>query len=244
MSLQYWLTGYVTHKLSSTIILIVTVLIIRKYVVHWVKSKETFLPKLKRQWIVHIRNITIFLILGILVVVWLEQLRTIAASIVVIAAAIVIATKEFLLNVVGFFYRTTAKFVSVGDRIEVDGIRRNVIDQSLMGNTLLEVGPGDRTHQYTGRHGIGLHTGNVAANISSTQRLSYALVGETVNIASRIQDLNKNFDTDILISDAVKQGLDRCVDLTPIPPVPVKGIREPLNLLSIEKRPFIYLDSI
>jgi class 3 adenylate cyclase len=95
------------------------------------------------------------------------------------------------------------------------------------------------------RHGIGLHTGKVvAANIGSTQRLSYALVGETVNIASRIQDLNKDFDTDILISDAVKQGLDRCVDLTPIPPVPVKGIREPLNLFSIEKRPFICLDSI
>ena len=95
-------------------------------------------------------NVTIFLIFGILVVVWLEQLRTIAASIVVIAAAIVIATKEFLLNVVGFFYRTTAKFVSVGDRIEVDGIRGDVIDQSLMGITLLEIGPGDKTHQYTG----------------------------------------------------------------------------------------------
>jgi adenylate cyclase len=95
------------------------------------------------------------------------------------------------------------------------------------------------------RHGIGLHTGKVvAANIGSTQRLSYALVGETVNIASRIQGLNKDFDTDILISDAVKQGLDRCVDMTPLPPVPVKGILEPLNLFSIEKCPFICVDSI
>ena len=150
MNLHDWLTGYVAHKLLSTTILIVTVLIIRKYVVHWIKGKETFLPTFKRQWIVRVRNITIFLILGILVVVWLEQLRTIAASIVVIAAAIVIATKEFLLNVVGFFYRTTAKFVSVGDRIEVDAIRGDVIDQSLMGITLLEIGPGDKTHQYTG----------------------------------------------------------------------------------------------
>ena len=38
------------------------------------------------------------------------------------------------------------------------------------------------------RHGIGLHTGKVvAASIGSPQRLSYAMVGETVNIASRIQ---------------------------------------------------------
>jgi class 3 adenylate cyclase len=95
------------------------------------------------------------------------------------------------------------------------------------------------------RHGIGLHTGKVvAANIGSAQRLSYALVGETVNIASRIQELNKKFDTDILISHAVKQGLDRCVDLTPLPPAPVKGILEPLNLFSIEKRLFQCLDPI
>lgn len=93
------------------------------------------------------------------------------------------------------------------------------------------------------RHGIGIHTGNVvAANIGSTQRLSYALVGETVNIASRIQDLNKEFDTDILISDAVRQGLDRCVDMNPLPPVPVKGIREPLHLFSIDKQPFVCVE--
>jgi adenylate cyclase len=87
------------------------------------------------------------------------------------------------------------------------------------------------------RHGIGLHTGKVvAANIGSTQRLSYAMVGETVNIASRIQDLNKDYDTDILISDAVKQGLNRKVEIVSIPPVTVKGIGEPLHLYSIEKQ--------
>ena len=95
------------------------------------------------------------------------------------------------------------------------------------------------------RHGIGLHTGKVvAANIGSSQRLSYALVGETVNIASRIQDLNKDFDTDILISDAVRQGLDRCIVMKPLSPVPVKGIREPLHLFSIDKQPFVCVGSI
>jgi class 3 adenylate cyclase len=88
------------------------------------------------------------------------------------------------------------------------------------------------------RHGIGLHTGKVvAANIGSTQRLSYAMVGETVNIASRIQDLNKEFDTDILISDDVRQGIDqRGIEMNPLGLVAVKGFSEPLRLYSIDKQ--------
>ncbi|WP_372682100.1 adenylate/guanylate cyclase domain-containing protein [Desulfosarcina sp.] len=90
------------------------------------------------------------------------------------------------------------------------------------------------------RHGIGLHAGKVvAANIGSSQRLSYALVGETVNIASRIQELNKDFDTDILISDAVRQGLHRSIQMNPLSPVPVKGVGEPLQLHSIDEQPFV-----
>ncbi len=89
------------------------------------------------------------------------------------------------------------------------------------------------------RHGIGLHTGKVvAANIGSTQRLSYAMVGETVNIASRIQDMNKNFNTDILVSDAVRRGLDpeEGIEMNPQVPVAVKGVREPLHLYSLDNQ--------
>ena len=50
-------------------------------------------------------------------------------------------------------------------------------------------------------HGIGIHTGNVvAANIGSPDRLSYLLVGDTVNIASRLQSLTRELNTHIIIS--------------------------------------------
>lgn len=95
------------------------------------------------------------------------------------------------------------------------------------------------------RHGIGLHAGNVvAANIGSAQRLSYALVGDTVNIASRIQGLAKDTETDILLSEAVRQGLTRAVDLTPMPPVNVKGISDTLQLFSVGRQPFICVETI
>ncbi|MGD9211702.1 MAG: mechanosensitive ion channel, partial [Desulfobacteraceae bacterium] len=75
---------------------------------------------------------------------------TIAATVVVIAAAMVIATKEFLLNILGFLYLESIKFISVGDRIEVDQTRGDVIDLNLLGVTMLEIGSGEKTNQYTG----------------------------------------------------------------------------------------------
>ena len=53
------------------------------------------------------------------------------------------------------------------------------------------------------RHGIGIHTGEViAANIGSPDRLSYLLVGDTVNLASRLQSSTKELDTEMIISEA------------------------------------------
>ena len=84
------------------------------------------------------------------------------------------------------------------------------------------------------RHGIGIHTGTVlAGNIGGAERLSYALVGDPVNLASRIQGLTKEFEVDILISEATRKSIDPAVPVEELPAVRVKGRAEEVNVYKV-----------
>jgi adenylate cyclase len=74
------------------------------------------------------------------------------------------------------------------------------------------------------RNGIGIHTGTVlAGSIGSADRLSYALVGDPVNLASRLQSLTKELGADVLVSGTTRAGLDGDVGLVALPATKVKG---------------------
>ncbi len=81
------------------------------------------------------------------------------------------------------------------------------------------------------RHGIGVHTGPALAGIvGSRYKLSYAMVGDTVNIASRIQELNKELESDILISGDTRKSLTKTYSVSDPVTVSVKGRERPLEV--------------
>jgi len=83
-------------------------------------------------------------------------------------------------------------------------------------------------------HGIGIHSGPVvAANIGSPDRLAYDLVGDTVNLASRIKGLTKQFNADILISATTRARLKGDISVERLPAITVKGKRDPVEIFKI-----------
>ncbi|WP_376695167.1 mechanosensitive ion channel domain-containing protein [Wenzhouxiangella sp. EGI_FJ10305] len=134
----------------STAILVFAIAVVRgltaRYIRHNVAAAE-----LRRKWLVNSRNGLLLLLLLGLVLIWGNELRTLALSIVAIAIAFVVATKELILCLTGSLLKSGSSAFSLGDRIQVKDFRGDVIDHSLLATTILEVGPGNSMHQRTGR---------------------------------------------------------------------------------------------
>lgn len=134
-----------------SVILIVTILVVKKLLLRAVLRLDSQQPDVRRRWVVNIRNASLVIMLLGLMMIWAEPLHTLAVSFIALAVAVVIATKELIVCVSGAVVRAVSKAYAVGDRIEIAGKRGDVVDQSLFTTTLLEIGPGQSSHQYTGR---------------------------------------------------------------------------------------------
>jgi adenylate cyclase len=83
--------------------------------------------------------------------------------------------------------------------------------------------------------GIGIHQGEVLVGIMGNFELSkFGVVGDAINVASRVESLTRIHDADLLITETVKEKLDNRFILRVMPATAVKGKEKPIVTYAVD----------
>ncbi|MEZ5318931.1 MAG: mechanosensitive ion channel [Vicinamibacterales bacterium] len=145
-----WLDPAQLSKLISSIAVLAVVVLLR-VVVDRAILQHVGEAGTRRRWRATVRTAGAMLLLIALVAIWAEALQGLAVSVVAVAVATVIATKDLIECAAGSLLRLTSDAYTVGDRIAILDHRGDVVDYSLLTTTLREVDPSRASNHFTGQ---------------------------------------------------------------------------------------------
>jgi len=94
------------------------------------------------------KNLVLVVAFVLIGTIWASKIAGAALSLAAVAGAMLIVSKEFLMNLLGSAMLAVSKPYRVGDFIEIDGFAGRVLDSNMVGTTIAET---LEAHQLTGR---------------------------------------------------------------------------------------------
>lgn len=141
----------ILSQATNSFVLFVAFFLFRWLTILAIRRWNAPTPDEKRRLIIQFKNLSLIILAAGLFAIWATELRAFAISLVAVAAAIAISTKEVIQCFLGGFYKASARPFELGDRIEIAGLRGEVIDHNFFSTTLLEIGPFRENQALSGR---------------------------------------------------------------------------------------------
>lgn len=139
-------------EILQSVIFVAAVILLRSVLLRGLFKRQPDLDiEIKRRWLVVSRNLAFIASVFGLVTIWATQIQTLALSMLAVAAAVVLATKELIMCLSGSLIRTGTQQYSVGDFIEIAGLRGRVVDINLINTLMMQTGPHPLIGQLSGK---------------------------------------------------------------------------------------------
>lgn len=135
-------------EIVGTVIIIIAVIVANVVISAALRGRGWLSRETKLRATVFWRNFSFLIAFVSLLFIWRAELRAAALSLAALSVALVLGAKELLTSILGYIHRTTSGSFEFGDVIEINGIKGEVIDQTLLSTTVLEM---SEEHLFTGR---------------------------------------------------------------------------------------------
>lgn len=116
-----------------------------------ISKQQDWTLEQKRTFMTQARNVMWVCAGLVLVMSWAKTLFPFLFSIVAILVALVMATKEWIMCLLGALYQMTTRTFKIGDHVSIQNIRGEVLDVKWLQTRVLELGPEPSGTYYTGR---------------------------------------------------------------------------------------------